>query len=148
MKFLDNIKEIVNIFSTKDEIDLDNRSIELFWVNTSHNVTSQGFYIGAELLDNYLTFYYMIPSKNIFYTLKSYQINDKYINNDDLSMIINPSWFTYNDMSTDKYYIQIFPTFDRQFEIITDSFVIIQDGNKSKIIDISIPVCLINSIEN
>lgn len=145
MKFLDKLKEI---FVSKEEIDLDNRSIELFWSNTNHNITSQGFYIGAELLDNFLTFYYIIPRKNIFSIIKSYQIDDKYINNDDIVMNIDPSWFTYNDLSIDKYYIQIFPTFDKTFEIITDSFVIVQDGNKSKIIDISIPVCLINSIEN
>lgn len=55
---------------------MDNIGIhEFIWTNTNTEISGQGYYIGAELQHNsVLTFYLVIPSKNICEIIKSYLI--------------------------------------------------------------------------
>ena len=78
---------------------------EFIWTNTNREISGQGYYIGAELQHNsVLTFYLVIPSKNICEIIKSYLIPNTLFPNENLPKYpINENWFNYT--STKSYLI-------------------------------------------
>ena len=90
---------------------MDNIGIhEFIWTNTNTEISGQGYYIGAELQYNsVLTFYLVIPSKNICEIIKSYLIPNTLFPNENLPKYpINENWFNYTS-TPDKDRIIVFP---------------------------------------
>lgn len=144
MGFIDNLKKY---FKTNiEEISEPNPigSIEFLWINTNTHTVSQGYYIGAQLNDNFLSFIFVIPENNSCQIIKSYEINKNFINSTNSIQNINDSWFEFSE-SKDKDFIKVCPKFTKSYEIFTDRFVLKCD-KFTKLLEITIPNCIINSI--
>ena len=74
-------------------------SYEFIWMNTNTNITAQGMYIGAELIDDILIFYIINPAKKTVKAIKGYLLNHS------ISESINKDWFiTFNHYSIKSFF--------------------------------------------
>lgn len=147
MKFLDYLKKLLE--ANNSEVDTTG-SIEFMWSNTEPNVLAQDYYIGAQLDGNFLTFVFVVPSKNTCQIIKSYEISPMYIGDfttatNETTEYVDKSWFTFRS-GTEKDKLTVFPKFSSSYEVITDRFVLVSD-KFTKILEITIPIKIINSIE-
>lgn len=111
---------------------------EFIWCNTTPDVMGQSSYIGAELNDNFLTFYLVEPKDTKVHTIKAYQLNRN-------AELINDKWFGYK-MSPEKEKILVLSPYSSCCQVFTDRFAIAYN-NKPKILEITIPYNYINHDE-
>lgn len=107
-------------------------SYEFIWMNTNTNITAQGMYIGAELIDDILIFYIINPAKKTVKAIKGYLLNHS------ISESINKDWFGYKENS-DKYQVTIFQPNGETSQVFTDQFVIYIKNVDVKILEITMP---------
>lgn len=129
MGILDRIMSVIKHQDDEPTVS----SHEFIWCNTSNEVTGQKHYIGAELVDDFLTFYLVDPKNKNMSAIKAYQIDDIF------SKAIDKDWFNFKDTG-DKYKILVFSPYGPGMQVFTDTFVIENTINKNpKILEITIP---------
>ena len=137
MGILDRLMSIIKCDDTEPTVS----SHEFLWCNTSTEVTNQSYYIGAELVENFLSFYLVDPKNKNVNTIKSYQIDNNIING------IDKTWFNFKDTG-DKYKIIVLSPYGSGCQVFTDTFVIDNSAVCGpKILEITIPYTYLYSEE-
>lgn len=137
-----SISELFSIMGKEDAQRQDFvNSHEFIWMNTKTNIYSQSYYIGAELVDDFLTFYLVIPSKRISHIIKSYQLTSAITPYNSIkgNAIINSDWFNYTE-TTDKIKILVISPWANGCEVFTDRFIFdAHNISNIKILEITMP---------
>lgn len=112
---------------------------EFIWCNTTPNVVGQSSYIGAELNDDFLTFYLVDPEDTKIYTINSYQLTDQ------IAEAITNKWIDYK-MHPEKEKILVLSPQTSCCQVFTDRFVVCYDS-KPKILEITMPYDYLKSFD-
>ena len=132
MGFFDKLVKAFNSESVEEVKPIH----EFIWCNTTPDVVGQSGYIGAELNDDFLSFYLVDPKNTKVHTIKSYQLNTT------VTEAINDKWFNYK-LSTEKEKIMVLSPNSSCCQVFTDRFAIAYNS-KPKILEITIPYNYIN----